>query len=217
MSAAFQQTRLFRSALSADGRTKPRGALSTILTLRRNPLEIWGRAHFERPFSIGRSILGLRAAAHDPAAVRHVFLDNAANYRKDDLQLEGPEPGPRQRPADGRGRRVAPPAPVAGAAVFAAPGRRIRSRHAARRRSRRRADRPPPRRSGDGRRRTDVAHDARSAGADPVLAGARPRAERIPARGDELFQQLRTPGSARSPRRPGVPAAARPAPGPRRL
>ena len=70
-----------------------RGALSLMLTLRRNPIEIWGQADFERPFSIGRSILGLRAAAHDPAAVRHVFLDNAANYRKDDLQLRVLRPG----------------------------------------------------------------------------------------------------------------------------
>lgn len=73
--------------------TKPRGALDTILTLRRNPLEIWGKAHFEHPVLIGRSILGLRAAAHDPAAVRRVFLDNVANYRKDDLQLRILRPG----------------------------------------------------------------------------------------------------------------------------
>lgn len=72
---------------------KPRGALSTILALRRNPLEFWGQAHFERPILIGRSILGLRAAAHDPAAVRRVFLDNAANYRKDALQLKILSPG----------------------------------------------------------------------------------------------------------------------------
>src|SRR5208283_548146 len=72
---------------------KPRGALSTILTLRRNPLEIWGQAHFEQPILIGRSILGLRAAAHDPAAVRRIFLDNAANYRKDALQLKILSPG----------------------------------------------------------------------------------------------------------------------------
>ena len=74
-------------------RETPRSALSTILTLRRNPLEIWGKADFERPFSLGRSILGLRGAAHDPAAVRHVLLDNAANYRKDDLQLRILSPG----------------------------------------------------------------------------------------------------------------------------
>jgi cytochrome P450 len=61
--------------------------------LRRNPIEIWREADFERPISIGRSILGLRAAAHDPAAVRRVFLDNVANYRKDDLQLRILSPG----------------------------------------------------------------------------------------------------------------------------
>ena len=32
-------------------------------------------------------------ASHDPAAVRHVFLDNAANYRKDELQLRILSPG----------------------------------------------------------------------------------------------------------------------------
>ncbi len=72
---------------------KPRGALSIILALRRNPIEIWSEADFERPVSLGRSILGLRGAAHDPAAVRRIFLDNAANYRKDDLQLRVLRPG----------------------------------------------------------------------------------------------------------------------------
>ena len=72
---------------------KPRGALSIIFALRRNPIEIWCEADFERPVSIGRSILGLRGAAHDPAAVRRIFLDNAANYRKDDLQLRVLRPG----------------------------------------------------------------------------------------------------------------------------
>src|SRR6202044_3454731 len=66
---------------------KPRSALSLILALRRSPIEIWSEGDFDRPVSLGRSILGLRGAAHDPAAVRRIFLDNAANYRKDDLQL----------------------------------------------------------------------------------------------------------------------------------
>ncbi|HVP97688.1 MAG TPA: cytochrome P450 [Roseiarcus sp.] len=92
MATAVQSQRLFVPPFPPR-LEKPRSALSTILTLRRNPLEIWGKADFERPFSIGRSILGLRAAAHDPAAVRRVLLDNAANYRKDALQLKILSPG----------------------------------------------------------------------------------------------------------------------------
>ncbi len=92
MSAVVQASKPFVPPYPARPE-KPLGALSMILTLRRNPLEIWGKADFERPFSIGRTILGLRAAAHDPAAVRRVFLDNAANYRKDDLQLKVLNPG----------------------------------------------------------------------------------------------------------------------------
>ena len=103
MSAAVQASKPFVPPYPARPE-KPLGALSTILTLRRNPLEIWGKADFERPFSIGRTILGVRAAAHDPAAVRRVFLDNAANYRKDDLQLKVLSPGLGDGLSDGRGR-----------------------------------------------------------------------------------------------------------------
>jgi cytochrome P450 len=92
MTAAVKASKLFVPPYPSRS-DKPRGALSMILTLRRNPLEIWGKADFERPLAIGRSILGLRAAAHDPAAVRRVFLDNAANYRKDELQLRILSPG----------------------------------------------------------------------------------------------------------------------------
>lgn len=86
MTAAVKASKLFVPPYPPRS-DRPRGALSMILTLWRNPLEIWGKADFERPLAIGRSILGLRAASHDPAAVRRVFLDNAANYRKDELQL----------------------------------------------------------------------------------------------------------------------------------
>lgn len=71
----------------------PRGSLSTLLAIQRNPIEVWWAGDFERPVSIGRTIFGLRGAAHDPAAVRRIFLDNAANYRKDDLQLRILRPG----------------------------------------------------------------------------------------------------------------------------
>ncbi len=92
MSATLQTTKPFVPPYPPRSE-KPHSSLSMILTLRRNPLEIWGKADFERPIAIGRSILGLRAAAHDPAAVRRVLLDNAANYRKDELQLRILRPG----------------------------------------------------------------------------------------------------------------------------
>jgi len=71
----------------------PLGVLQLILTLRRNPLEVWSRAHYEQPILIGRSIMGVRAVVNEPAAVRRIFLDNAANYRKDALQLRVLGPG----------------------------------------------------------------------------------------------------------------------------
>ncbi len=92
MSAAFKASKLFVPPYPPRSE-RSRGALSTIFALRRNPIEVWGKMDFERPISLGRSILGLRGAAHDPAAVRRIFLDNVANYRKDDLQLSILRPG----------------------------------------------------------------------------------------------------------------------------
>jgi cytochrome P450 len=92
MSAASTSSRLFVPPYPRRP-TRPRGSLSLLLALQRNPIEVWWEGDFERPVSIGRTIFGLRAAAHDPAAVRRVFLDNSANYRKDDLQLRILRPG----------------------------------------------------------------------------------------------------------------------------
>lgn len=74
-------------------REKPLGVLGRIAALRRNPIEIWTRAHYERPVMVGRTVFGHRAVVSDPAGVRRVFLDNVANYRKDDLQLRILRPG----------------------------------------------------------------------------------------------------------------------------
>jgi len=143
MSSAAQPQRLFVPPFPARS-DKPRGALSTILTLRRNPLEIWGKAAFEQPFWVGRSPFGMRAMAHDPAAVRHVLLDNAANYRKDELQLKilSPGLGDGLLTADSESwraqrRALAPlfsPREVAG---FAGPMQTVAARAVARLRSRR--------------------------------------------------------------------------------
>ncbi len=74
-------------------REKPLGVIGMITTLRRNPIEIWTHRHYEEPVLVGRSVLGERAVVSHPEGVRRIFLDNAANYRKDDLQLRVLKPG----------------------------------------------------------------------------------------------------------------------------
>ena len=143
--------------------TRPRGSLSILLALQRNPIEVWWEGDFERPVSIGGTIFGLRAAAHDPAAVRRVFLDNAANYRKDDLQLRILRPGLGNGllTAEGQDWRVQRRA--LRASFLSASNRGICSGRPPRWTRRSRAYEPAARRSGGGRRRGHVAPHSGSA------------------------------------------------------
>src|ERR1700722_13262574 len=65
---------------------RPLKPLALIWTLKRNPLECWAAAHFERPIVGGGLPIGHVLLVHEPGAIRHVLLDNAANYRKDRMQ-----------------------------------------------------------------------------------------------------------------------------------
>ena len=129
MSAAFQRNPALRSPLSAAVGKAARRAVD-----HSHPA-----AQSARDLGQG----GFRAAVLDrpldprPARRRPRSGRGAPRLPRQRGQLpqgrpaaEGAEPGPRQRPADGRGRVVAAAAPLARAAVFAAPGRRIRARHA---------------------------------------------------------------------------------------
>jgi cytochrome P450 len=69
------------------------GRLELLLRLRRNPLTIWRREHFREPVVAGKSVLGYGVVLSDPAAIRHVLVDNVANYRKDELQRAILAPG----------------------------------------------------------------------------------------------------------------------------
>src|SRR5262249_29530186 len=66
--------------------TRP-NLIALLWMLVNNPLEVWSRDHLERP--IVRDGLPFMPAiiVNDPDGVRHVLLDNAANYRKDDLLI----------------------------------------------------------------------------------------------------------------------------------
>ena len=61
--------------------------------LRRNPIETWTKAHFERPILTGRGLLGIGAVVSHPPSIRRVLLDNVANYKKDALQKRVLAPG----------------------------------------------------------------------------------------------------------------------------
>jgi cytochrome P450 len=67
--------------------------LQLMLALRSNPLKIWRQAHFEQLHLSGPGMLGYGVFLADPAAIRHVLVDNVANYPKDALQLRVLSPG----------------------------------------------------------------------------------------------------------------------------
>ncbi|WP_332693227.1 cytochrome P450 [Bosea sp. (in: a-proteobacteria)] len=67
--------------------------LELLLRLRQNPLTIWRQRHFREPIVAGEGIFGYGVVLSDPVAIRHVLVENAANYRKDDLQRTILAPG----------------------------------------------------------------------------------------------------------------------------
>jgi len=75
----------FRPPAPAPQASMP-GLIRLLATLKRNPLECWSAGFFEQP--IVRVKLPLLEAflVHDPAAIKHVLVDNSANYRKDPIQ-----------------------------------------------------------------------------------------------------------------------------------
>jgi cytochrome P450 len=78
----------------------PRGKLGWFALyrgLRTNPITTWGAELYEQPILADRGIMGPLVIINRPDAIRRVFLDNAANYPKDALQLE------KLAPALGRG------------------------------------------------------------------------------------------------------------------
>jgi cytochrome P450 len=79
-------------AVPTPGEGEP-GYIELILKLRRNPLTIWRRVHFEQAVVSGTGLFGPAVVLSDPAAIRRVFVENVANYRKDDLQRTVLAPG----------------------------------------------------------------------------------------------------------------------------
>src|SRR3954452_13100047 len=62
------------------------GLFQLLSTLKRNPLECWSADFFEQPIARVKLPFADAFLVHDPAAIKHVLVDNAANYRKDPIQ-----------------------------------------------------------------------------------------------------------------------------------
>ena len=63
------------------------GFFRLLALLQDNPLEAWAAEHFERPIARDRLPFMSAVVVNDPAAIQRILLENAANYRKDDLLL----------------------------------------------------------------------------------------------------------------------------------
>ena len=83
---------LFRPP-APDPRRTPGDLFDFLKAARTNLLTTWMDQHFEEPVIAGEGVLGRLTVVSDPAAIRHILVDNAANYRKDDLQLRVLAPG----------------------------------------------------------------------------------------------------------------------------
>ena len=73
------------------------GPLALYRALRTNSITAWRAEAYEEPYIADRNMLGGYVLLNDPELIRRVLIDNAANYPKDDLQLE------KLTPAVGRG------------------------------------------------------------------------------------------------------------------
>lgn len=83
---------LFRPPAPAPSR-RPPDLFGFLAAARKNPLTTWTADHFEKLIVAGDGVLGRVTVVSDPTAIRHILVDNAANYRKDDLQRRVLAPG----------------------------------------------------------------------------------------------------------------------------
>ncbi|KQT77899.1 cytochrome P450 [Methylobacterium sp. Leaf466] len=82
----------FRPVVPRPLREQP-GLFAFLKAARANPITTWLEEHFIRPVVAGEGALGRVTVVSDPALIRYLYVDNAANYRKDDLQRRVLAPG----------------------------------------------------------------------------------------------------------------------------
>ena len=62
--------------------TRVRGQVEAFFVLRRNPLELWGRPAYEEGVLTGRFLGREQLLLNDTDAIKHVLVDNHANYQR---------------------------------------------------------------------------------------------------------------------------------------
>lgn len=67
-------------------RTIPPSRLEIIRTVLRNPLELWGQPSYTWPWIVTRFFGQTTIIANDPGLIRHVLVDNAANYEMSEIR-----------------------------------------------------------------------------------------------------------------------------------
>ena len=82
----------FRPAIPKP-RTTPMGLFEFLRAARVNPITTWMKGHFEHKVIAAEGVLGRVTVVNDPALIRYLFVENAKNYRKDDLQRRVLAPG----------------------------------------------------------------------------------------------------------------------------
>lgn len=82
----------FRPAVPKPLREQP-GLFGFLRAARANPLTTWLDVHFEKPVVAADGALGRVTVVSDPSLIRYLYVENAANYRKDDLQRRVLAPG----------------------------------------------------------------------------------------------------------------------------
>jgi cytochrome P450 len=66
--------------------TKPLSRLEVISTALRNPLELWGSASFTLPWIQTKFFKERTLIVNDPGLIRHVLVENAANYEMSEVR-----------------------------------------------------------------------------------------------------------------------------------
>ncbi|MET0605966.1 MAG: cytochrome P450 [Beijerinckiaceae bacterium] len=90
--AAFSEASPFRP-YAPEPRDRRANTLLHLWLLSPNPNETWTKEHYEDSINAERTVLGRVTVVNDPAAIRRIFVDNAENYPKDQLQQRILQPG----------------------------------------------------------------------------------------------------------------------------